>query len=143
MIAFKITGKPAAQGSKRHVGGGRLIEQSKKVAPWRKKIAAKAAKEIAQPITGAVCLIADFAMPRPKSMARRLFELMIVRPDLDKLLRALDDGLTKIAYTDDSQIVEIHARKRRADYGEETGAYVKLIELDGDYFAWDPAWSMS
>ena len=32
--------EPAPQGSKRHVGGGRLIEASKRVKPWRQAVAA-------------------------------------------------------------------------------------------------------
>lgn len=34
-LHFEIPGRPAAQGSKRHVGGGRMIEQSKYLKPWR------------------------------------------------------------------------------------------------------------
>ncbi len=41
-LTVHVTGSPAAQGSKRHVGGGRLIEQSKAVAPWRKAVRAAA-----------------------------------------------------------------------------------------------------
>jgi hypothetical protein len=33
--SFYAIGDPAPQGSKRHVGGGRLVESSKRVAPWR------------------------------------------------------------------------------------------------------------
>jgi len=34
-IFIPVLGIPAAQGSKKHVGRGILIESSKKVAPWR------------------------------------------------------------------------------------------------------------
>ena len=39
MITFHVSGTPAPQGSKRHVGGGRMIESSKKVEPWREAVA--------------------------------------------------------------------------------------------------------
>ena len=40
-----VYGTPAPQGSKRHVGHGRMIEQSKRVKPWRNDV--KAAAETA------------------------------------------------------------------------------------------------
>lgn len=36
----EVYGMPGAQGSKRHVGGGRLVESSKRVAPWRDDVRA-------------------------------------------------------------------------------------------------------
>lgn len=39
-ICFFVAGRPAVQGSKRHVGGGRLIESSRQVGPWRGTAAA-------------------------------------------------------------------------------------------------------
>lgn len=35
MIKILVNGSPAPQGSKRHVGGGRMVEASAKVGPWR------------------------------------------------------------------------------------------------------------
>lgn len=34
-IVFYAEGFPAPQGSKTHVGGGRLVESSRRVGPWR------------------------------------------------------------------------------------------------------------
>ena len=41
-LAFPVIGTPAAQGSKRHLGNGVLVEQSKNVTPWRNTVAAAA-----------------------------------------------------------------------------------------------------
>ena len=38
MITFWIDGNPGSQGSKRHVGNGRLVESDKKLPAWRKAI---------------------------------------------------------------------------------------------------------
>ena len=39
MTTFHITGiTPAPQGSKRHVGNGRMVESSAKVKPWREAV---------------------------------------------------------------------------------------------------------
>ena len=37
-IFIPVLGLPAAQGSKKHVGRGILVESSKKVAPWRQDV---------------------------------------------------------------------------------------------------------
>ena len=37
---FAVFGLPAPQGSKRHVGEGRMVESSKRVKPWRRQVAA-------------------------------------------------------------------------------------------------------
>ena len=62
----------------------------------------------AQPYEGAIEIRASFYMPRPKSVKRAE---PTVKPDLDKLQRALLDALTSIVYRDDAQVVEIRASK--------------------------------
>ena len=43
MTTFHVLGlSPAPQGSKRHVGGGRMIESSAKVKPWREAVRSEA-----------------------------------------------------------------------------------------------------
>ena len=73
-----------------------------------------------------------FAFKPPKSVSNRLKEKLLLTPyekqrgDLDNLLKALFDGLNKIAYNDDVQVCEINAKKiyDREDYIE-----IKLEEL--------------
>lgn len=122
-ICFFAAGRPAAQGSKRHVGGGRLIESSRQVGPWR-EIVRQAAIEVMAgrpPIEGPVYLVQVFALPRPKShygtgrnsgqVKRGAPHRPPVRPDLDKLARAVGDALTGICYHDDAQVVNLCAAK--------------------------------
>ena len=45
MITFWVDGLPAAQGSKKHVGRGIMVEANKNLPAWRKAIAA-AAREV-------------------------------------------------------------------------------------------------
>ena len=73
-----------------------------------------------------VCLEATFVLPRPASVSEKKRPLPIAKPDLDKLLRALKDGLTGINYDDDAQVCEVIAKKR---YGTETGVSVRLLSL--------------
>jgi hypothetical protein len=41
-VCFTVYELPAPQGSKRHVGNGRMIESSTKVKPWRQAVIAAA-----------------------------------------------------------------------------------------------------
>lgn len=116
-ITVLAKGLPAPQGSKRHVGRGRLIEASKKVAPWRAAVA-RAARDAAReqgwdtpPRDVPLELVVDFYLPRPQAARYRVYPH--VRPDLDKLVRAVCDSLqTAQVYADDAQVVSIRAHKR-------------------------------
>lgn len=121
-----IPGKPAAQGSKRHVGGGRLVEQSKAVAPWRTLVAWHVAQEwTAAPLDGPIDLEVEFVMPRPSATPKRRTPPAIRRPDVDKLLRALLDAVTGVLWRDDSQVVQVFMTKRIAELGEQPGCRIR------------------
>ena len=67
MITFWVDGIPASQGSKRHVGNGRLIESDKKLPAWRKAIETTVAElHKGDPIDEPVIVRADFYLPKPK-----------------------------------------------------------------------------
>ena len=117
-LYFTAFGVPRPQGSKRHIGNGRMVEASD-VKPWRKAIAnavftAFVATGDKRPFTEPVEVWATFFLPRPKSVKRLLPS---VPPDLDKLCRALGDALSIdcAALADDSLIVRWHASKVYAD----------------------------
>ena len=54
---------------------------------------------------------------------------IIKKNDLDKLVRSTLDGLTGVAYKDDSQVIRILASKRYADF-EDEGAEIFIHALD-------------
>lgn len=111
-LTVMVYGTPAPQGSKRHVGGGRMIESSAAVKPWREAIKwACLAKEVT-PLTGAVDIEITFTVKKPASAPKRRRTWPVKRPDLDKLVRATLDGLGEGGvWVDDSQVVELVARK--------------------------------
>lgn len=124
-----VAGRPAAQGSKRHVGGGRLIEQSKAVGPWRTVVAWSVAQAwTVGPLDGPVVIALDFVMPRPTSTPKRSTPPAIRRPDVDKCTRAVFDAVTGVAWRDDSQVVHVAASKRIAEIGETPGAWIAIRE---------------
>lgn len=120
-ITFVVRGTPVPQGSLKAIRAGRriaLISDNSKLAAWRRSVTA-AAKEAgavdknARASVGPVVVAVEFAMPRPKS---RRDPLPATRPDLDKLVRAVLDGITDSElWGDDGQVVSITASKRWAD----------------------------
>lgn len=49
------------------------------------------------------------------------------RPDLDNYIKLLNDQMTKCGYwSDDSQVAELHVKKR---YAEEAQIYVRVLEI--------------
>lgn len=128
MIEFFVPGKPAPQGSKRHVGRGILVESSRDLGPWRERVALTAhnAMKSISLHSGAVTVIITFVLPRPKSTPKTQTPPAIKRPDVDKLARAILDAITGIVISDDSQIVNLHATKRLAELDETPGAHIEI-----------------
>lgn len=127
---FFVPGKPAPQGSKRHVGRGILIESSKEVGPWRERVALQAHNVMAgrSVSDGAVSVVLNFVLPRPKSTPKSRTPAASKRPDVDKLARAILDALTGVCFSDDSQVVSLCAYKRIAEIGETAGVYIRIEE---------------
>lgn len=135
MTSIQVRGIPAPQGSKRHVGGGRMVESSKAVGPWREAVRAECQRAGVQPLDGPVLVRISFRLPRPKGHYGTGRNAARVRPaapawpagkpDLDKLERAVLDGLTAGgAWLDDAQVVQIASGKRYADESAPPGAYI-------------------
>jgi crossover junction endodeoxyribonuclease RusA len=132
-IRIEVRGTPAPQGSKRHVGGGRMIEQSKAVGPWREAVRAETQRVMEHfvPFGGPVTVILVFYLPRPRTLPRKIV-LPFKRPDLDKLIRAVLDGLTDGGlWNDDGQVQTITAQKFYATAADPPGAIVVAYESEG------------
>ena len=127
-LTVTVHGIPAPQGSKRHVGGGRMVEASKAVGPWREAVRHETQQAIAAGAdthpTGPISVAVTFRMPRPRGHYRTNGQVrdtapafyVATRPDLDKLVRAVLDGLTAGgAFGDDAQVADLIATKHYAD----------------------------
>ena len=132
-LYFTAFGLPAPQGSKKHVGNGRMIEVSKKVGPWRAAVneavsRAWIATADSSSFTDPVEIRATFYLPRPKTVKRLLPS---VPPDLDKLERGLFDALTLAgAWSDDSLVVRSQAAKLYADKIQDAGVRVSIRTIE-------------
>lgn len=112
-VTFTVYGTPKPQGSKRHVGGGVLIESGgQALRDWRTDmtLAVRRVMDARMPLDGPVHVAVTFTLPKPKSAKRGAHATK--RPDLDKLLRALLDACSAGGcWHDDSQVVGVHATK--------------------------------
>ena len=122
-------GTPRPQGSKRHVGNGRLVEASD-VKPWRATVANAAFQAMSdeglETFDTPLVVEVVFFLPRPRSV-KRLWPS--VAPDTDKLCRAIGDAVSidSPIVSDDSLIVRWHASKVYAD-DREPGVWVSIRE---------------
>lgn len=103
---------------------GRIVHQkTRQLTAWRTLIANECRSVMPEPLEGAVEVEADFALRPPKSGKRVLPH---VRPDIDKLARAVLDGLTGPAFADDGQVVRLICTKR---YGTP-GATIRIAPVE-------------
>lgn len=138
-VTLFVPGRPAAQGSKRHVGRGILIEQSKAVAPWRTSVAWHAAQAYAGPVLDEALVVRiEFVMPRPAGCPKRTTPPAVKRPDIDKLARAVLDALSGVIWRDDSLIVDLHPTKRIAEIGETPGAHIHITTAQTGHIQLSP-----
>jgi crossover junction endodeoxyribonuclease RusA len=139
MTTFSVLGlTPAPQGSKRHVGGGRMVESSAKVRPWREAVRQEAIATGLAVSAAPIYLHLLFRFRRPKGHHNARGELRssapidhITRPDLDKLCRSTLDGLTGVLFHDDSQVAFLVASKAYAAPDELEGCQIEIREIDG------------
>lgn len=132
-MEIRVSGLPKPQGSKR-VFNGRVVEAAgNALKVWRKAIA-DACEDLVtedhQLFTGPVVVEVDFYLPRPKTVKRKDRERPDVVPDVDKLLRGCLDGVgqSNVIWQDDSQVVEVTARKFYDD-DNASGATIKITPL--------------
>lgn len=128
-MKFTVLGTPRPQGSMRgFVVKGRavLTSDNKRLKPWRDQVSISAIRRlggmgpIERPLSVAISIL--FTFMRPKSAKGR--ERPTVKPDLDKLIRAVLDALTGVVFEDDSQVTHIMASK---EYGEVESCTIEII----------------
>lgn len=132
VVTFFAAGHPRTKGNVHaflHKATGKVIrtDKNKKVRPWMGVVAHAAHQAGVPQYDAGVRLAVEFRFARPKShygTGRNEGVLKSSAPatpvsrnvgDVDKLLRAVFDALTGVAYADDSQICEVVATKRYLD----------------------------
>lgn len=128
-LSFTVPGKPHAQGRaratiNRNTGRPRMYEDKTSKA-YKEKIAwcaIEAGADRNNLIAGAVLLNIAVYCPIPPTWTRQKRKdaaegkvHMISRPDLDNVLKSIQDALSGIVYVDDRQVVDIRISKRYSD----------------------------
>ena len=121
---FFVSGKPVPQGSLKFINGHAIHVRAQDLALWRADIANTARKVLVSKAEGAVEITLTFILLKPKTVKR---DEPFVRPALDKLIRAVLDGLTDVAYLDDQQVTYITANKM---YGDNQGVWIRIKDLE-------------
>lgn len=75
------------------------------------------------PLLGPLIVQIDFTLERP---ATTKFAVPACKPDIDNLVKGVLDALNGIAYRDDKQVIELHARKLWGDISRTIVAIKKM-----------------
>lgn len=123
MFEALIDGIPRPQGSKTaYARKNRVVmfEANKNLPAWRTHAISTLKRYApAEPMAGALAVYLFFYLPKPKTATRRHPS---VKPDVDKLSRAILDCLTQSGIIeDDSRVIELHAYK---SYDQAPGCLV-------------------
>lgn len=121
---------------------GRIVHANPKVKDWMDKIAWLFMARYGRPclLTGACYLSVMVYLSRPKGdygKGKNAGKLLpsapkdhIKMPDLDKLVRAIQDALTKVVWRDDSQVNKITAEKHYENTEHTPGI---LLYVKGEF----------
>jgi Holliday junction resolvase RusA-like endonuclease len=144
-MTFYVHDRPAPQGSKRIYPNGGMKESSPGLGNWRAAVVHAALNAKGDIGSGVIFpkpmplrLSITFHFKRPKNHYRTgKFQdqlkpdaphYMAQMPDLSKLIRATEDAITQAAvWTDDAQVVMIHAHQVYNDNADE-GAAITIME---------------
>lgn len=135
-IEFAVLGEPSPEGSTKAFYIPKLNrtvithQNQKSLEAWRNRVATEAQRMIEDlpwvaDGDSAYTVDVEFVLSRPASISahRRLHP--IVKPDIDKLIRAINDALTGILFCDDCQVVSMSVVKDYND-GQRPGAYITV-----------------
>jgi Holliday junction resolvase RusA-like endonuclease len=151
MITFHVPGTPKPQGSKvlqSAVINGQtkswMRDADSGLRPWRDQIrhfAKQAMIEAGQDHKFALNIEVSilFIMKRTKGVPVGR-TMPNVKPDIDKLSRAVLDAMEGVCYENDSRVVELQVRKvYETDGGPQEGALISVGGFDNDSInmAWD------
>lgn len=115
-VTFEIPGRPWAKQRPRFSRRSGRAFTPKETVSFEQTVGTIAALHFPAPLEGPVRLriAATFETPASwskKKTAETINRPHMQRPDLDNIVKAISDGLNRIAYADDGQIVQVEASK--------------------------------
>lgn len=129
MPTFTVPGKPIGQPRHRSTRTGHhYIPSDHAIHGY--KAALQLLNTQRRQLEGAVSVNMTCYLPRPKKIDKQLPEgacwAYCVKPDIDNLEKAVFDALNTLAYLDDQQICEVHARKLFVPRGTEPKTIITI-----------------
>jgi len=123
MVQFEILGKPIAKGRPRVTRNHTYTPQ--RTVDYENLVRYSYLEKYlgADVLTGPLAMELIFIFIKPKSSKNHY---PVARPDTDNLIKSVTDGLNKLAYKDDSQIIQINARK---EYGNTDRTIVRIMGI--------------
>lgn len=142
ILEFRVIGVAQQMGSKRAFvpkGWSRPIitDTNRNLKSWQ-QLVAEGANHAMQDLPAAerelladgVRLTVGFFLPRPKTLPRRI-TAHAKAPDLDKLVRGIQDALTAVVFRDDRQVCELLAAKHYAADGQPPHVDIRVEPTGG------------
>ena len=140
---FEIEGKPVGKGRPRFKRMGNFVQTytPASTAEYEKLVKLRfqnAGGQITdKPVK--IEIVAFFAPPkstRKKAKAEMLANriLPVKKPDCDNIAKIVLDALNKIAYKDDSQVIELSVKKLYSEVAN-VSVHIEEIEVGGDFDA--------
>jgi len=139
-IHFKVLGVPVPQGSMTCIcqhGQPRMFPNNKEIGKWRTKVA-QASRDVQVTWTRDTPLMVVLTFMLPPTQTKR-DGWHIVKPDVDKLVRGVLDGMTILkdgrfkgrgVLHDDCQVVRLVVDKV---YGDEAGVSITVCDAPSAY----------
>lgn len=111
-------------------GRPKLTSTNARMKPWRQQVGmealmARGNSSLHKAGEGPFKITVMFTFAKPKS-APKSRGYPTVKPDIDKLLRAILDACTGVLWRDDAQVVEVVMQKQ---YSSPERAYITVEEL--------------
>jgi len=136
VIDCTVIGKPRPQGSKRYLGGNRIVESNPNTHTWRSDVRSAIASCIPHDWDRSLPMSVHitFGVHRPKAHYLRsglrpsapLYPITRSVGDIEKLIRAINDSITGIAFDDDSQVVRLTSEKIYIEIDEPEHARIRI-----------------
>ena len=128
---YKIPGEPKGKARPRVVNGHAYTPQATK--DYETIVAIRYRLSGGKMFDGPVSLhiLAEYTIPKSATKGKRAdmlngTMLPLKKPDNDNIAKMIMDGLNKVAYNDDSQVVELVVRKK---YSENPGVTVTISNV--------------
>jgi len=140
MVDFVIPGTPIAKPKvrsfyNRNTGNmHHYYKNDKELKSFENLVRIKAEEFFKKPLSGPISLSVHFLMPRPKAMMWKRKGTPRVpsskKPDIDNLIKTVEDALNGVAYNDDGQIAALHVWKDYHSGDEGPKTIIRIEEID-------------